>query len=268
MPVTQERHRISEFRDWVIVRFEWVWPFCDYVFPMATPRTSVCLEEERVRTREQIEKDIQIICGQLPWMGGSLTVNDVESLIERTFNLEADRRKYVENKLAMLLAYGTAVSSLIVPGIVAIISGKLLELESFDGGFRILIVVLLSYISMQFLLVTMNATKGLKRTESLVITPEGLVDSMTHVDIEERVESAVEAYYDAIKTNNVKVTYMAIAHTAVENALRGFAVLVAVLLMRALLTFCLDYQTIGTFLILCSALLPVVVTGLFVLRQD
>ena len=190
------------------------WPDVrDWVWPLADPPSV----EDKARDAHQKER-------QLDQAVSAIDSDAITAAYEKLIEAEDARLKSVEGRLGSLLGLTSIAAGLLVGGTLALDIGSLSNssrMEKSVAGLGVL------YLSMQIVLSTLAAIRGLKRDTWL---RPGIDDMIPDPQIEP-TESARNqarttcARYQLTQSNiNAKVTHMEVAHTAIRNFAVGSAI--------------------------------------------
>jgi hypothetical protein len=196
----------------------------DCIFP--TEEKLIADQVAALRVREE---------AQLKTVEDSTSPKQFSDAYDKLLADEGERLKSVESRLGNLLGLTSITATLLVSGIMALLSGSLGDISR---TVRAVAAVGAFYLSLQIICSTLAAIRGLGRTTWLRSSIGDLIPDPQSGSIQITRERAVEACrrYQATDRNvNYKVTQMAIAHTAIRNFAVG-SVTIAMLGLFAILS--------------------------------
>jgi hypothetical protein len=159
--------------------------------------------------------------------------------IDDLFSQERDRRASVDSRLSAVLSLATPANALIV-GIIAFLTAR----ETAFGVTATVLVLLIGvYIITQLVCAIRGAVRGLARRGYQEPTPSAKLpraDEQRADHLLRQTRESLQCLHDHRRNNNAKVTQMAIAHRAIENAVIGFLLVIAVLFISAVFRGCTD----------------------------
>jgi hypothetical protein len=163
------------------------------------------------------------------------TMESAYGLLRQEYDAETDRIRTVETKLLGISSLAPVAMAVIVAAFTVLTNRSL---QAFTRGSVLMVGIVGGYISLQFLRAVQAAIAGLSRRSFFVVSLEDLYPLPGESNANYLTRNCGELA-EVIRGNRVeidaKVTWLAIAHTAIRNAVFGLLVLVIVIIGLAVL---------------------------------
>lgn len=211
----------------------WLWlrgHVTDFIWPAVEPWTRDQEQEERAKRQARIDADLaalEAISTDSAKLG--LTADRCEVLLDD----ENRRREQIEARLTSVLGLSTVTGAIMAATLTIRFGAASGRPETWiSKTFSVFVL----YIVMQLACGLLSAVAGLKRRKyaSLQRGDEdapgsclpGIAESEAHY-MYRKLKLCIDALHDNYAANNDKVSRMAVAHRAIENALGGVLLLIA-----------------------------------------
>jgi hypothetical protein len=202
-----------------IARHPTIWWLIDKIFPTIRPLSSA--EEEEVAKRRADEfSDCSARAMAVPADADGYDLRQLAADCHSMLDDEQKRQQSIDARLTTIIGLSSIAGTLVFGTLLTTIPRTLSTLSSF-------LLVSLAYLILQLVCAMLAAVRGLERRAYAFVSSAQLLPAVGEIKdayYRRQIGQSVEVLVQNQDQNNLKLTYLAVAHTALKNFILGVVI--------------------------------------------